>query len=226
MLSVIIPVYNEIGTIKEILDKVNAVPIPKEIIVIDDHSIDGTREFLKNLKEPELKIIFQNRNYGKGRAVREGIAFASGDIIIIQDADLEYDPRDFVELIRPIQLGLTKVVYGSRWLGHHFNEIPLNIFVVGRWLLTALANLLYKTNITDEPCGYKVFAAEVIRGIPLSCEKFEFCPEITAKLAKGGYKIYEVPIRYYPRTHKEGKKISFFDGIQAAFTLLKYKFQD
>lgn len=227
MLSIIIPAYNEKNSIIEIIDRVNAVMLNKEIIIVDDGSTDGTRQILKEIKNPKIKVMLHDRNYGKGYAVRTGIKAATGDIIIIQDADLEYDPNDYAALIEPILLGKAEVVYGSRWLKHpmfHGGSLPFNAFRLGRWLLTALTNLLYGTNITDEPCCYKVFKANVIKNIPLACKRFEFCPEITAKVSRRGYKICEIPVNYYPRTFKEGKKIGYYDGLEALVTLLKYRF--
>lgn len=224
MLSVIIPVYNEKITIREIINRVKAVRIPKEIIVIDDGSTDGTRQILEEIKDPEVKVVFHEKNCGKGHAVRTGIGDAIGDIILIQDADLEYDPNDYTALIQPILSNKAEVVYGSRWLKHGLNEAPLNLFRFARWILTLLTNLLYGIKITDEPCCYKVFKAEVIKDIPLTCERFEFCPEITAKLSRKGHKIHEVPVSYHPRTFEEGKKINYRDGIEAVFTLLRYRF--
>lgn len=226
MLSVIIPVYNEKNTIREIIDIVKAVGISKEIIVIDDGSTDGTRQILEEIKYPEVKVVLHDKNYGKGRAVRTGIEAATGSIIIVQDADLEYDPKDYHALIEPILSGKAEVVYGSRWLKHKLNNKPwpFNLFRFGRWFLTTLTNLLYGTKLTDEPCCYKVFKREVIKNIPLTCKRFEFCPEITAKVSRRGYKIYEVPVSYYPRSFKEGKKIKYSDGLEALATLLKYRF--
>jgi len=224
MLSVIIPAYNEKSTIREIINRVKAVKILKEVIVIDDGSTDGTREILKEIKDPEIKVVFHEKNYGKSHAIRTGIEAAIGGIIIIQDADLEYDPNDYAALIEPILSGRAEVVYGSRWLNQGFSKTPFNLFRFGRWFLTILTNLLYRTKITDEPCCYKVFKAEVIKNISLVCEGFEFCPEITAKVSRKGYKIYEVPVSYYPRSFEEGKKIKYSDGLEALVTLLKYRF--
>ncbi len=224
MISIIIPAYNEKNTITEIINRVKAVKIQKEIVIIDDGSTDGTRRILKEIKDPEIKVVFHEKNYGKGRAIRTGIRAATGGIVIIQDADLEYDPNDYIALIEPILSGRADVVYGSRWLKHGLNKTPFNLFRFGRWFLTALTNLLYGTKITDEPCCYKVFKAEVIKNIPLACEGFEFCPEITAKVSRKGYKIYEVPVNYYPRSFEEGKKITYRDGMEAVVTLLKYRF--
>lgn len=224
MLSVIIPVYNEKSTIKEIINRVKAVRILKEVILIDDGSTDGTREILKEIKDTEIKVVFHEKNYGKGYAVRTGIQAAIGGIIIIQDADLEYDPNDYVALVEPILSGKAEVVYGSRWLNQGLSKTPFNLFRFGRWFLTVLTNLLYGTKITDGSCCYKVFKTEVIKSIPLTCERFEFCPEITARLSRRGYKICEVPVSYHPRTFKEGKKIKHRDGLEALVTLLKYRF--
>ncbi|MFQ5531608.1 MAG: glycosyltransferase family 2 protein [Candidatus Nanoarchaeia archaeon] len=232
-LSVIIPAYNEIKTIKEIIKQVKAVKIPKEIIIIDDFSTDGTREYLKKLKDSKIKTLFHDKNYGKSHALRTGIEKANGDIIIIQDADLEYDPKDYIKLIKPIQEGKSKVVYGTRFpkkKGHpsllHPYQSLFNPFYFGNKILTTMANILYNTNITDEPTCYKVFDSKVLKSINLKSERFEFCPEVTAKVRKKGYKIYEVPINYNPRSVEEGKKINWKDGIEAIWTLIKYRFVD
>lgn len=226
MLSVIIPVYNEKDTIIEIIDKVKEVRIPKEIIIVDDGSTDGTRQLLEKIDDPEIKVLFHEKNYGKGHAIRTGIKAVTKDIVIIQDADLEYNPREYPALLKPIVTNKAEVVYGSRWLKKGLNKVPFNLFRFGRWFLTCLTNLLYGASITDEPCCYKVFKTEVLKGISLECEGFEFCPEVTAKVLKKGYKIYEVPISYSPRTLKEGKKIKYSDGVTAVFTLLKYRFSN
>jgi len=223
-ISILIPVYNEAKTVSELLRRVSLTTIPNEIIVIDDGSTDGTKEILKSLEDGKLKIIYRGNNAGKGSAIRQGLKQVTGDIVIIQDADLEYDPQDYQALIEPILSGRADVVYGSRWLNQGITKIPFSWFKLGRYLLTLLTNLLYKTKITDEPCGYKIFKSGVILNIPLECKRFEFCPEITAKLCRLGYKIYEVPIRYTPRSVKEGKKISYRDGLDAVATLIKYRF--
>jgi len=223
-ISVLIPVYNEAKTISELLRRVSLTTIANEVIVIDDGSTDGTKEILKSLEDGKLKIIYKENNAGKGSVIREGLKHVTGDIVIIQDADLEYDPRDYQALIEPIVSGKADVVYGSRWLNQGLKKIPLNWFKLGRYLLTFLTNLLYKTKITDEPCGYKVFKSEVISNIPLECKRFEFCPEITAKVCRLGYEIYEVPVTYIPRSVKEGKKVSYRDGLEAVVTLIKYRF--
>jgi len=226
-LSVIIPAYNEIKTIREIIKKVKEVDIPKEILIIDDGSKDGTKEFLKKLNDPEIRIFLNKKNYGKSHSVRVGIREAEGDIIIIQDADLEYDPHDYYNLVKPIMRGKTKVVYGTRFPKMKKKpSIFSNPFFLANKILTITSNILYNANITDEPTCYKVFDSEVLKSLNLKSERFEFCPEVTAKIRKKGYKIYEIPIAYNPRTTKEGKKINWKDGFEALWTLIKYKFID
>ena len=232
-LSIIIPAYNEKKTIDEIIKRVKAVKISKEIIIVDDFSTDGTREFLKNLNDPQIRTFFHKKNYGKSHGVRSGIKEAKGDIIIIQDADLEYAPKDYYKLIKPIEQGKTKIVYGTRFprkKGHpslfHPYEILSNPFYLANKILTTMANVLYNAKITDEPTCYKVFDAKVLKSINLKSERFEFCPEVTAKVRKKGYRIYEVPISYNPRTTEEGKKINWKDGVEAIWTLIKYRFKD
>ena len=237
-LSILIPAYNESKTITELIERVKKVDtgeVKKEIIVIDDGSKDNTREIVKNIKD--IKLIAQPKNMGKGMAIRTGISHATGDIIIIQDADLEYEPNDYYKLITPILKGESKVVYGSRVLhqrqrerneeflkGKHLRAYQA--FYLGGRVLTLLANLLYGANITDEPTCYKVFDAKLLKSIPLNCTGFEFCPEITAKIAKRGIRIMELPTPYYPRSFEEGKKIKYKDGVIAIWTLLKYRFVD
>lgn len=233
-LSVLMPAYNEKGTIEEIIKRVQAVKLGKvklEIVIVDDGSKDGTREILTKLskKHKNMKIIFHEKNGGKGRAVRTAIENMTGDIAIIQDADLEYDPNDYVKLIRPIIDGKAKVVYGSRFLGgrdpkKHKTYLVANYYATR--LLSIMANILYNAKITDEATCYKVFDARVLKSIPLKCEKFEFCPEVTAKVRKRGYKILELPINYCPRSVEEGKKINWKDGVEAVWTLIKYRFVD
>jgi glycosyltransferase involved in cell wall biosynthesis len=223
-LSVIIPVYNERETIEEIVKKVQEVDIEKEIIIIDGASTDGTTEIVKGLSGENIIKLYQSQSIGKGSAVRWGIEVAKGDIIIIQDADLEYCPEDYHRLIEPIERGEADVVYGSRILGR--NRFSYIRYLLGGLLLTALSNILYGAGITDEPTCYKAFKADVIKGLNLKCKRFEFCPEVTAKVRKAGFAIKEVPIRYYPRRIEEGKKISWKDGIEAIWTLIKYRFYD
>lgn len=224
-ISVIIPCYNEKHNILDILKKVEAVNLEKEIIIVDDHSTDGTQEILKAISPNKAKIYYHKENRGKGSAVRTALQYVTGEIVIIQDADLEYDPNDYYELVKPIQQGRAKVVYGSRILEKGFEISYLRYYLGGR-ILSWLTNLLYDAHITDEPTGYKVFAADVLKSIDLKSTGFEFCPEVTAKLCKKGYQIYEVPISYHPRSLKEGKKIGWRDGLEAIWTLLKYRFVD
>lgn len=223
LLSVLIPAYNEINNIQNILNKIGEVTIPMEIIVVDDGSTDGTRELLNTLKSDIIKVVFHEKNQGKGGAIRTAIAHSKGDIIIIQDADLEYDPQDYYKLIPVIESGKEKVVYGSRFLNKQ-NKHSYFSFFLGGQVVTWITNLLYWQNLTDEPTCYKVFDAKLLKSIKLNCTGFEFCPEVTAKIAKLGYKIPEVPISYYPRSISEGKKINWKDGVEAIWVLFKYRF--
>ncbi len=223
LLSVLIPAYNEINNIQNILNKIGEVTIPMEIIVVDDGSTDGTRELLNTLKSDKIKVVFHEKNQGKGGAIRTAIAHSKGDIIIIQDADLEYDPQDYYKLIPVIESGKEKVVYGSRFLNKQ-NKHSYFSFFLGGQVVTWITNLLYWQNLTDEPTCYKVFDAKLLKSIKLNCTGFEFCPEVTAKIAKLGYKIPEVPISYYPRSISEGKKINWKDGVEAIWVLFKYRF--
>ena len=224
-LSVVIPCYNEFATIRTIVEKVRNAPIKEiEIIVVDDASTDGTREILKNeIEEKVDKVIYHEVNMGKGAALRNGFSEASGDIVIIQDADLEYDPNDYGKLITPILNGEAEVVYGSRRLGGNSNR-SYNRYYFGGVFLTWFTNVLYGSRITDEPTCYKVFKFDVLKNLNLKAKRFEFCPEVTAKVLKRGYQIYEVPISYYPRNFREGKKIGWKDGLIAIYTLLRYRF--
>jgi glycosyltransferase involved in cell wall biosynthesis len=225
-LSVIIPVFNEMRTIEEILRRVKMVDITKEVIIVDDGSTDGTRDYLRSLERNEsLKVLFQAKNMGKGAAIRTAISHVSGDIVIIQDADLEYNPQNYHEVIAPIVEGRASVVYGSRYI-NPANDLPLTRYKVGVLFLTAMANLLYGAGITDEATCYKAFKADVLKSLPLKCNRFEFCPEVTAKIRKRGYRIEEVPISFHYRTVKEGKKIGWKDGLEAILTLIKYRFVD
>lgn len=226
LLSVIMPAYNEEKTIKDIFEKVQkAEPKNKEIIIIDDFSTDKTRHILKKLKKyKNTKIITHEKNKGKGFAIRTGLKHTTGKIILVQDADLEYDPKDYEKLIEPIKSGKTKIVYGSRRLNKENKQHSGVFFFLGGYLLTKITNLLYpKAKITDEPTCYKVFSSDVIKNIPLKCEGFEFCSEITSKVLKKKHKIHEVPISYYPRNKNEGKKIKLKDGFEAIYTLIKYR---
>ncbi len=224
-LSVIIPCYNESETIAEILTRVKAVDLgamEKEIIVVDDYSTDGTRELLRQLATDEnVRVLCHEQNRGKGAAMRSGIQAAGGDIILVQDADLEYDPADYPALLAPFSDG-AEVVYGSRL--RHRNKIAGVHFLLGGLTLSLVTNLLYGTRITDEPTGYKVFKTDVIRSLNLVYDGFEFCPEVTAKLCRRGHHIYEVPISYQPRSVAEGKKISWKDFLIHVYVLFKYRF--
>lgn len=225
-LSVVIPCYNERETIQDIVERVKAVGLATEIIIVDDGSTDGTREILHNLQDdPLLHIIYHERNQGKGAALRTGFAAAKGDVLLIQDADLEYDPRDYPALLRPIQEGITKVVYGSRFRGGPTKTMFFWNMMANR-LLTLMTNILYNTILSDMETCYKVFRREVVQEIPLRARGFEFEPEITAKILKRGYRIYEVPISYNGREWEEGKKIRWYDAPKAAWTLLRYRFVD
>jgi len=226
-LSVIIPCYNEKATIEEIVRRVKAMELAHEIIIVDDGSVDGTRDILRDKLQgdPLVRIIFHEVNQGKGAAVRTGFAAATGDILLIQDADLEYDPRDYPSLLRPIQEGITKVVYGSRFRGGPTKTMFFWNMVANR-MLTLITNILYNTILSDMETCYKVFRREVVQQLPLRSRRFEFEPEITAKVLKRGYRIYEVPISYNGREWTEGKKIKWYDGPIAAWTLLRYRFTD
>ena len=231
-LSVIIPVYNEIHTIEETLSRVFQVDLPKEVIVVDDFSTDGTREFLKEWLAEEAKgvqdqvrILFQQKNMGKGAALRSGFKGATGDIVIIQDADLEYHPMEYPKLIEPILDGRADVVYGSRFLGTP-RRVLMFWHTLGNKLLTFLSNLCTNLNLTDMETGYKVFKKEVLDHLHLKSNRFGFEPEVTAKIAKMNYRIYEVPISYSGRDYWEGKKINWIDGLKAVFSILRYNFFD
>jgi len=224
-LSVIIPVYNERSTIEEILQRVQAVEISKEIIVVDDHSNDGTRELLERLaKSGAFRFIPQERNLGKGAAIRAGVAVALGDYVVFQDADLEYDPQDYLELIKPLRAGKADVVYGSRFLGVH--RVLLFLNYIANKMLTLLTNALYNCNLTDMETCYKMFRREVIQGIRIRSNRFNVEPEVTAKVLKRKYRVYEVPISYAGRDYSDGKKITWKDGVIAFWTLIKYRFMD
>ncbi|MCX5798689.1 MAG: glycosyltransferase family 2 protein [Proteobacteria bacterium] len=220
-LSVIIPVYNEIETLPEVIRKVIATPYDKEIIVVDDGSIDGTREYLKALKDERIKIIFHEKNVGKGGAIRSAIKNVEGDVVIIQDADLEYDPKDYPRLLEPILEGKADVVYGSRFLGGP-HRVLLFWHYVANQILTMMSNMCTDLNLSDMETGYKVFKKEVLNGIEIQSNRFGFEPEITAKISKKGVRIYEVPISYYGRNYNEGKKITWKDGIKAMLAIIRF----
>ena len=224
-LSVIMPVYNERETMAQILKRVRAVDLEKEIIVVDDGSTDGTRDILRQEEQKgDLKVFYHPQNMGKGAAIRTGLEHATGDVVIVQDADLEYDPGDYPLLLEPIAEGSSEVVYGSRLWGPH--KTMCLSFALGNKLLTLITNILYGATLTDMETCYKAFRIEAIKSIPLRARRFEFEPEVTAKVLKRGYHIHEVPISYAGRGHREGKKITWRDGITALWTLIKYRFVD
>jgi glycosyltransferase involved in cell wall biosynthesis len=227
-LSVIIPTYNECGTIEEVVRAVLAVERADEIIIVDDGSTDGTRDLYAKVAALDecIQVILHERNMGKGAALRTGFSKATGDIFLIQDADMEYDPRDYEAMLRPIEEGKATVVYGSRFRGGP-TKTMFFWHMVGNKFLTLVTNILYNTILSDMETCYKVFRAEVIRSIPLRSRGFEFEPEVTSKVLKRGHRIYEVPISYNGREFDEGKKISpLRDGPKALWTLLKYRFVD
>lgn len=227
-ISILIPVFNEVNTLKTILQKVedaNFCGLKKEIILIDDYSTDGTREILKGL-EGKYKIFYHEQNMGKGAALRTGFEHVTGDIVIIQDADLEYDPVDYEPLIQLILDGKADAVYGSRFLGGK----PSSSFMLTHWLgnklLTLVTNVLYNTTLTDMETCYKAFKTEFIKELEIKSNRFDFEPEITAKILKKGARLYELPISYYGREHSEGKKITWKDGFEAIRALVKFRFKD
>jgi len=226
-LSIIIPIYNEKETIMELLDRIKNVGLKKEyeILMIDDGSKDGTRELLEKLKdEKKYKIFFKDKNSGKGESLKLGFKNAVGDYVIVQDADLEYDPKDYLKLLDEIEKNKKTVVYGSRFMGNYKDMSSLHYF--GNQFLTLITNLLYGVKLTDMETCYKLFPRELIQNMKLRASRFEFEPEVTAKIIKKGYKIKEVPISYAGRSHSEGKKITWRDGFSAIFSLLKYRVLD
>ncbi len=225
-LSVIIPVFNEAKSIQEIIKRVKATKMASEIIVVDDGSVDGTRDILKKYDGKEkVHVILHEKNQGKGAAVRTGIQAAQGEIMLIQDADLEYDPRDYPILLKPLVEGTADVVYGSRFLGGP-RRVAMFWHMVANYMLTFMTNILYNTILTDMETGYKVFRRTVVEGMPLHARRFDFEPEFTAKVLKRHYRIYEVAISFNPRDYSEGKKIGLKDAFEAVWTLLKYRFVD
>jgi len=226
--SILIPVYNEFRTFPQVLARVRAAPLPpgcsREIVVVDDGSTDGTAQFLRDhAGVSDLVAHRLDRNRGKGAALRAGIELATGDVILIQDGDLEYDPNDYARILAPLVSGQAEIVYGSRFLAHT-PAMALRNRIANR-VLTAAANLLYGANLTDEATAYKAFHADLLRGMHLECRRFEFCPEVTAKLRRKGYRIHEVPVSYNARGIAEGKKIRARDGWEALWTLIKYRFE-
>ena len=222
-----IPVYNEVGTIKEIVRRVQAVALEKEIVIVDDYSTDGTREHLREISQNHgnVNVLYHDHNQGKGAALRTGFEGATGDIIIIQDADLEYDPNEYPLLLEPILDGRADIVYGSRFLGGP-HRVLFFWHYVGNRFLTLLSNMLTNLNLTDMETCYKVFKKEVLHEINIKSNRFGFEPEFTAKIAKKRFRIYETPISYSGRTYAEGKKIGWKDGVKAVFAILWFRFYD
>jgi glycosyltransferase involved in cell wall biosynthesis len=234
-LSVLIPVYNEERTIEEVVRRVRAVPLPKEIIVVDDGSIDQSRPVLERIRQQneqaadpdnQVKVIFQSCNQGKGAALKAALSLVTGEVVIIQDADLEYDPKDYPALLAPIQSGLADVVYGTRFTGGGAHRVLFFWHSMGNRILTLVSNMLTNLNLSDMEVGYKVFRAQVMQGIQLKSNRFGFEPEITIKLAKKGCRFYEVPISYHGRTYEEGKKITWRDGVAALYFIVRFKIAD
>jgi glycosyltransferase involved in cell wall biosynthesis len=234
-LSVLVPVYNEERTLEEIVRRVYAVPLAKEIIFVDDGSKDRSREILARLQEEnqraadpanQIRVFFQAQNEGKGAALKIALSHVTGDVVIIQDADLEYDPKDYPSLLEPILSGLADVVYGTRFAGGGAHRVLFFWHSMGNRMLTLLSNMLTNLNLSDMEVGYKVFRAEVLKGVDLESKRFGFEPEITMKLAKKRCRFYEVPISYHGRTYEEGKKITWKDGVSALYYMIRFRFGD
>jgi glycosyltransferase involved in cell wall biosynthesis len=223
--SVLIPVYNEKNTVRQLVERVHAVDVgvEKEILIVDDASTDGTREILKSLPMNDLRVLYHRENQGKGAAIRTGVNACSGEIIIVQDADLEYDPAEYPKLLKPILEDKADVVYGSRFVGGECHRVVYFWHYVGNKALTIISNMFTNLNLTDMETCYKVFRAQVLKGITLEENRFGFEPEVTAKMAKSQWRIYEVGISYYGRTYEEGKKIGWKDGVRALYCILKYR---
>jgi len=231
-LSVLIPVYNEERTLEEVVRRVRSIELPKEIILVDDGSKDRSREILTQLQKEgeqapdplnEIRVFLQPNNQGKGAAIKVALDHARGDVIIIQDADLEYDPHDYPALLEPIERGLADVVYGTRFAGGGAHRVLFFWHSLGNRMLTLISNMLTNLNLSDMEVGYKMFRGEVLRSIKLESKRFGFEPEVTLKLAKKGYRFYEVPISYYGRTYQEGKKITWKDGVSALYYMLRFR---
>jgi dolichol-phosphate mannosyltransferase len=225
LLTVLMPVFNERSTLTTVLDRVLAVPVRKEIVIVDDASTDGTTDLLRRSVDgryPNVTVIYRERNGGKGAAIRTGIPAIRGEFVVIQDGDLEYEPEDFVRLLERLRATGASAVYGSRFLGARPRMRLLN-WIINR-LLVALVRVLYGARLSDEATCYKLFRSQLLQGLPLNCRRFEFCPEVTAKVLRSGHQIVEMPIRYTARTHAQGKKIRWTDGVSAILTLLRYRF--
>jgi glycosyltransferase involved in cell wall biosynthesis len=220
-LSVIVPVYNEGGTILDVIRRVKEAPFIKEIILVDDGSTDGTSTLLHRISDPEITVLFHESNQGKGAAIRTAVPHITGEVVIIQDADLEYHPSEYPKLIAPIQGGVADVVYGSRFQGGTHRAL-LYWHSIGNRLITTLSNMFTNLNLTDMETGYKAFRAEILKKIKIESKRFGFEPEITAKVAKMRCRVYEVPISYWGRDYSEGKKISWKDGLAAIYWIIKY----
>ena len=234
-LSVLVPVYNEERTLEEVVRRVSGFQIPKEIILVDDGSEDQSRKILTRLQEEnarakdplnQIKVFFQPVNQGKGAALKTALSHVTGDIVIVQDADLEYDPKDYPSLLAPIQAGQADVVYGTRFFGGGAHRVLFFWHYMGNLALTLISNMLTNLNLSDMEVGYKVFRAEAVKGINLKSNRFGFEPEITVKLAKKHCRFYEVPISYHGRTYEEGKKITWKDGIAALYYLIRFRLAD
>jgi glycosyltransferase involved in cell wall biosynthesis len=229
-LSVVIPVYNEVKTLRDIVAAVKAVDVgmEKQLVLVDDCSSDGSRDILREMEEqnPDWKIVFHDINQGKGAALRSGFAAADGDMVIVQDADLEYDPMDYPALLKPIVAGRADVVFGSRFQGGGAHRVVFFWHYLGNRFLTTLSNMMTDLNLTDMEVCYKVFRREVLQKVTIRENRFGFEPEITAKVARGNWRIYEVPISYYGRNYAEGKKITWKDGFRALWCIVKYRFVD
>jgi glycosyltransferase involved in cell wall biosynthesis len=234
-LSVLIPVYNEERTVEEVVRRVSAMPVQKEIILVDDGSQDQSRQVLERIRHEheraadpanQVKVIFQPYNQGKGAALKQALRHATGEIVIVQDADLEYDPKDYPALTEPIESGLADVVYGTRFAGGGAHRVLFFWHSLGNRLLTLFSNMLTNLNLSDMEVGYKAFRAQVLQGIDLKSSRFGFEPEITMKLAKKRCRFYEVPISYHGRTYEEGKKITWKDGVAALYHMIRFRLAD